>query len=168
MHDWTAGATPRVDIDRARAALALAPDARLDLLAVASAAVGDPRTAQRNIQWFDESRPARRRAAEVAGADALAGELQRAQRPSQIAALARHRPVEMVALAGALGAHDAARRWLDELRHAALAIDGRDLIAAGVPEGPQIREALDRALVARLDGTIEPGREAELRAALDQ
>ncbi len=49
-----------------------------------------------------------------------------------------------------------------------LAIDGRDLIAAGMPEGPQIREALDRALAARLDGTIEPGRDAELRAALDR
>jgi tRNA nucleotidyltransferase (CCA-adding enzyme) len=72
-----------------------------------------------------------------------------------------------VALAGALGAHDPARRYLDELRHVALAIDGRDLLAAGVPEGPGVREALERALAARLDGTIGPGREAELQAALD-
>jgi tRNA nucleotidyltransferase (CCA-adding enzyme) len=73
----------------------------------------------------------------------------------------------MVALAGALGAHDPARRYLDELRHVALAIDGRDVLAAGVPEGPGVREALERALAARLDGTIGPGREAELQAALD-
>jgi tRNA nucleotidyltransferase (CCA-adding enzyme) len=167
MHDWTAGATPRVDVALARRAGALLPDARLDLLAVASGAIGDARAAQRNIQWFDESRPARRRAAEAAGADALAQELNDAQRPSQIVAVARRRPAEMVALAGALGAQEPARRYLDELRHVALAIDGHDLLAAGVPEGPAVREALERALAARLDGTIGPGREAELQAALD-
>jgi tRNA nucleotidyltransferase (CCA-adding enzyme) len=167
MHDWTAGATPRVDVALAGRARALLPDARIDLLAVASGAIGDARTAQRNIQWFDESRPARRRAAETAGADALAHALADASRPSQIVALARHRPPEMVALAGALGAQRPAQRYLDELRHVALAIDGRDLLAAGVPEGPAIRVALERALAARLDGTIGPGREAELHAALD-
>jgi tRNA nucleotidyltransferase (CCA-adding enzyme) len=73
----------------------------------------------------------------------------------------------MVALAGALGAEDAVRRYFDELRHVALTIDGRDLLAAGVPQGPEIRAALERALAARLDGTIGPGRDAELQAALD-
>jgi len=168
MHDWTGGATPRVDVELARRALALAPEARLDLLAVVSGAIGDARRAQRNIQWFDESRPARRRAGETAGADVLARALLAAGRPSEIVALARRRPVEMVALAGALGAQAPVRRYLDELRHVRLAIDGRDLIAAGLPEGPAIREALERALAARLDGTIAAGREAELRAALKQ
>ena len=167
MHDWTAGATPRVDVALARRAVALLPDARLDLLAVASGAIGDERAARRNIQWFDESRPARRRAAETAHADALARELAAAPRPSEVVALARRRPPEMVALAGALGAEDVVRRYLSELRHVALAIDGRDLLDAGVPEGPEIRAALERALAARLDGTIAPGRESELRAALD-
>lgn len=168
MHDWTAAATPRVDVDLARRALALLPAARRELIAVASGAIGDPRAAQRNIQWFDESRPARRRAAETAGADELADALRAAQRPSQIVQCARRHPPEMVALAGALGAETPARRYLDDLRHTELAIDGRDLIAAGVPEGPAIRAALDRALAARLDGTIAPGREAELAAALDR
>ena len=90
-----------------------------------------------------------------------------AQRPSQIAALARHRPPELVALAGALGARAPARRWLDDLRHVTLAIDGRDLLEAGLAEGPEIRAALDRALAARLDGRLAAGRDAELRAALE-
>lgn len=167
MHEWTAGATPRVDVARARAALELLPDARLDLLAVASGTIGDERSAQRNIQWFDESRPARRRAAETARADALAEALNDAQRPSQLVALARRRPPEMVALAGALGALEPARRYLKDLRHVTLQIDGRDLLAAGVPEGPAIREGLERALAARLDGTIDAGPQAELAAALD-
>jgi tRNA nucleotidyltransferase (CCA-adding enzyme) len=168
MHDWTAGATPRVDVALARRALALLPEARLDLIAVASGAIGDERAAQRHIQWFDESRPARRHAAEAARADALAAALDAAQRPSQVVALARRRLAETVALAGALGAQAPARRYLDELRHVTLQIDGRDLLAAGVPEGPAIRAALDRALAARLDGTIAAGRDAELAAALDE
>ena len=49
-----------------------------------------------------------------------------------------------------------------------MAIQRRDLIAAGVPEGPAIRDALERALVARLDGTIGPGPAAELQAALER
>ena len=167
MHAWTAGATPRVDVALARRALDLLPDARLDLLAVGSGAIGDERAATRNIQWFDESRPARRRAAETAHADTLARELAAATRPSEVVALARRRPPEMVALAGALGAEAPVRRYFDELRDVALTIDGRDLLAAGIPEGPQIRAALERALAARLDGTIAPGREEELRAALD-
>jgi tRNA nucleotidyltransferase (CCA-adding enzyme) len=166
MHDWTAGATPRVDVALARQALALVPDAPLDRIAVGSGTIANPRAAQRNVQWFDESRPARRRAAETSAADELATTLRQAQRPSQIVAHLRRRPPEMVALAGALGAEAEVRRYVESLRDVALEIDGRDLIAAGVPEGPQIREALERALTARLDGAIGPGREAELQAAL--
>ncbi len=46
-----------------------------------------------------------------------------------------------------------------------LEIDGRDLLAAGVPAGPEVGRRLARALDARLDG--EAGTRAdELAAAL--
>jgi tRNA nucleotidyltransferase (CCA-adding enzyme) len=60
---------------------------------------------------------------------------------------------------------DSARRWLDELRHLTLEIDGEDVLAAGVPEGPEIGRALDGALARKLDGEVV-GRDAELAAAL--
>jgi tRNA nucleotidyltransferase (CCA-adding enzyme) len=75
--------------------------------------------------------------------------------------------VEAVALAGALGAADAARRWLAEVRGVRLQITGDDLLAAGVPGGPEIGRRLSAALDRRLDGELAPGREAELRAALE-
>jgi tRNA nucleotidyltransferase (CCA-adding enzyme) len=48
-----------------------------------------------------------------------------------------------------------------------LEIDGSDLLAAGLQEGPEIGTRLQRALELRLDGRLAPGREAELRAALE-
>jgi tRNA nucleotidyltransferase (CCA-adding enzyme) len=47
-----------------------------------------------------------------------------------------------------------------------LEIDGRDLLAAGVGEGPAIGRALRAALAAKLDGRVS-GRDAELAEALD-
>ena len=59
--------------------------------------------------------------------------------------------------------------WLDdyiaEWRSVRLEIDGDDLIAAGVPEGPAVGRGLDAALRAKLDGDVE-GREGELATAL--
>jgi tRNA nucleotidyltransferase (CCA-adding enzyme) len=86
------------------------------------------------------------------------------ERPSQAVALARgHEPTELV-LARALGA-----AWLDDfvarLRAVALEIDGGDLIAAGVPEGPAVGRGLLAALEAKLDGAAG-GREQELAVAL--
>jgi tRNA nucleotidyltransferase (CCA-adding enzyme) len=86
------------------------------------------------------------------------------RRPSVAVALARGRdPVELV-LARALGAC-----WLDryllEWRQVKLEIDGDDLIAAGVPQGPAVGRGLSGALRRKLDGEIA-GREAELDAAL--
>jgi tRNA nucleotidyltransferase (CCA-adding enzyme) len=72
---------------------------------------------------------------------------------------------EAVALAGALGAEAPAREWLERLRHVQLEIDGRDLLEAGVPEGPAVGRGLAGALAAKLDGTVA-GRDAELAAAL--
>ena len=97
-------------------------------------------------------------------ARALAPVLGGTDEPSAIWTLLRREAPETVALAGALGAPDAARRWLDQLRHAKLAITGDDLVAAGL-EGPAIGRALDAATAAMLDGEAD-GREAQLAAAL--
>ncbi len=78
-----------------------------------------------------------------------------------IARAARGAPLEVVALAGGAGA----RRWIEELRHAHLAIDGADLLAAGVPAGPELGARLQRALDAHLNGAA-PSREEQLRVAL--
>jgi tRNA nucleotidyltransferase (CCA-adding enzyme) len=93
--------------------------------------------------------------------------------PSQLAAAVGSGPPELVALAGALGAavgapsaEAAARRWLDELRHVRLEIDGDDLLAAGVASGPAVGAGLAAARAAKLDGRTD-GREAELAAALE-
>ncbi|MEX2447470.1 MAG: hypothetical protein WD404_01845 [Solirubrobacterales bacterium] len=87
------------------------------------------------------------------------------RRPSLAVELASRRdPVELV-LARALGAE-----WLDryllEWRSVKLEIDGEDLIAAGVPEGPAVGLGLAAALRAKLDGELS-GRDEELAAALD-
>jgi tRNA nucleotidyltransferase (CCA-adding enzyme) len=87
------------------------------------------------------------------------------QRPSQAVELAgAHDPVELV-LARAMGA-----AWLDdylsEWRSVRLEIDGSDLIAAGVPQGPALGRGLRAALRRRLDGEIA-GRDEELEAALE-
>ena len=74
-----------------------------------------------------------------------------------------HRPAELV-LARAIGAE-----WLDayvaEWRRVELEIDGSDLLAAGVPQGPALGRGLAAALRAKLDGEVE-GRERELAVAL--
>lgn len=98
-------------------------------------------------------------------APALAETLAQASAPSEIAAAARRAPVELVALAGALGAEPQARQWLEALRHVHLEIDGQDLLDAGVPSGPEMGRALAGALAAKLDGRAA-GRDAELAEAL--
>jgi len=95
----------------------------------------------------------------------LADAMRAATTPSALHAVLARRSVEAVALAGAHGAEEAARRWLGELRHVRLDIDGADLVAAGVAPGPQLGAALRRALAAKLDGRATT-REGELAAAL--
>ena len=105
----------------------------------------------------------------------LLRELSASAQPSRLHALAAGVPIEAVALAAALApatpdgerARANARRWLQELRHVRVEISGDDLIAAGIPQGPEIGRRLGAALARRLDGELEDGREAELRAALD-
>jgi tRNA nucleotidyltransferase (CCA-adding enzyme) len=86
-------------------------------------------------------------------------------RPSEAVELARGRdPVEL-ALARALGA-EWLDRYLTEWREVRLEIDGADLLAAGVPQGPALGRGLGEALRRRLDGEIA-GRDEELAAALE-
>jgi tRNA nucleotidyltransferase (CCA-adding enzyme) len=90
----------------------------------------------------------------------------RPERPSEGVDIARGRdPIELV-LARAMGA-----AWLDryvaEWRDVALEIDGSDLLAAGLDQGPALGRGLDAALRKKLDGELGEGREAELAAALD-
>ena len=100
----------------------------------------------------------------------LAASLRAASRPSELWRLLHRRTSQAVALAGAVGkgegAEAAARLWLDDLRHVRLAITGDDLLRAGVPQGRDIGEGLDRALARKLDGEA-PTREEELAAALE-
>jgi tRNA nucleotidyltransferase (CCA-adding enzyme) len=84
--------------------------------------------------------------------------------------------VESLALAAAVrenedGPDCYARRiveeWLNERRHIALQVTGDDLIAAGVPEGPEVGVRLEESYRLLLEERIEPGRDTELRAALE-
>jgi tRNA nucleotidyltransferase (CCA-adding enzyme) len=119
--------------------------------------------------WAERLAPADRARALLAAALGPAGDERelacaRPERPSQAVELARgHDPVELV-LARALGA-----AWLDDYLEkwsaVTLAIDGADLIAAGVPQGPALGRGLTAALRAKLDGEIE-GRDQELATAL--
>jgi len=89
----------------------------------------------------------------------------RPERPSEAVALASsHDPVELV-LARALGA-EWLDRYLEEWRAVELEIDGADLLAAGVAEGPAVGRGLAEALRRKLDGEID-GRERELEVATE-
>jgi tRNA nucleotidyltransferase (CCA-adding enzyme) len=86
-------------------------------------------------------------------------------RPGEGVEVAQRRdPVELI-LGRALGAS-----WLDRYltvwSKVELEIDGADLIAAGVPQGPAIGHGLRAAKGKRLEGEIS-GREQELAAALE-
>ncbi len=87
-------------------------------------------------------------------------------RPSHAVSLAAgHDPVVLV-VARALGA-----KWLDryltEWRDIGLRIDGEDLIAAGIPQGPALGHGLAEALRRKLDGELDGGREQELAVAVE-
>ena len=109
------------------------------------------------------SRPADRDLVAAASRYSTGAPLRAARTNAEIARAARGAPAEAVALAGG----ENARRWLRDLRTVRLEINGDDLLAAGIPEGPEIGARLQRALDRKLDGEIA-GREQELAAALDQ
>lgn len=85
-------------------------------------------------------------------------------RPSEGVALARGRSGAELALARALGAE-----WLDryasDWSRVRLEIDGDDLLAEGIPEGPAIGRGLTEAMRAKLDGEVS-GADDELRVAV--
>jgi tRNA nucleotidyltransferase (CCA-adding enzyme) len=85
-------------------------------------------------------------------------------------------PIESLALAAAVrdmedgpGSYGRSliEDWLREQRHVALQVTGDDLIAAGVPEGPEVGLRLEESYRLLLEERIEPGRDTELRAALE-
>jgi tRNA nucleotidyltransferase (CCA-adding enzyme) len=146
------------------AALALLPEdeGRRDLVTLAAATAGmDVRAL---LRWLDDMGFVANERDTVAAASRFStgAPLRVARTPAEIARAARGAPLEAVALAGG----ENARRFIDDLRHVRLEITGDDLLAAGVPQGPEIGERLRRALDRKLDGEIS-GRDAELAAALE-
>jgi tRNA nucleotidyltransferase (CCA-adding enzyme) len=163
----------------ARATLALLPkDGRADLALLASlvlplalrAGEEDPRAEIVALldRWDFPAGDRDRVAAAACAVPRLIEQLPSAERHSELRAAALGVPLEGVALAGALsGGEGSAGEWLTDTRHIALEITGADLIAAGIPEGPEIGRRLEAVLELRLDSELAGGREAELQAALD-
>ncbi len=87
------------------------------------------------------------------------------ERASEATRLASASTEVELLLARALGA-EWTERYMTEWAGVRLEIDGEDLRAAGVEQGPAIGRALEAALDRKLDGEIA-GRDQELRAALD-
>jgi tRNA nucleotidyltransferase (CCA-adding enzyme) len=174
----------RFDAELARRALAMLPDdGRPEVLLLAVVLLPIALDARRDgaaeiagmLDGFEFTAPERDAVQRTAVlATPLVARLQDADRPSRLREAAAAATLEAVALAGAIaserppyGAAEAAHEWLRRWRHVHLAITGDDLLAAGVPAGPEIGRRLASALERRLDGQLEHGREAELRAALE-
>ncbi len=159
-------------------------DARADLVLLAALLVGEAerggegsrRAIRDELDRFEFPAGDRDRVLRAAiGAPALLAALERAVRPSQLLEVLGDADVEAIVLAGALGelrsarkATTAVRRWLQELRGVRLAITGDDLLAAGVPSGPQVGRLLELVLGMRLDGELgdDPGRQLDAALAL--
>jgi tRNA nucleotidyltransferase (CCA-adding enzyme) len=174
---------PGLDFDRAlaRRALELLPgDARADLELLACLLLGAVTRAGEapllallgELEFVAGDRDHAIAAATLA--PALLERLEGLESPSQLREALHRATLEAVTLAGALGeAHQrpraaaAARRWLSELRHVRLRISGDDLLAAGIPTGPEIGQRLEAALDLRLDGRLDDSPDAQLRAALE-
>lgn len=144
----------------------LPPGGRADLvrLAASCASVSLPDL----LPWLDalELTTSER---EIVGAGSRAssfGPLRTARLRSEIHRAAVGAPDELVALAGGPNA----QLWFDELRQVRLLIGGHDLLASGVPAGPELGARLRRALDAKLDERLNPAlseRDAELAVALE-
>lgn len=84
--------------------------------------------------------------------------------PSAAVELARgYRPREL--LAARVRGADWLDRYMGKWSRVELEVDGADLVAAGVPEGPAVGAGLAAALRRKLDGEVS-GRERELETAL--
>jgi tRNA nucleotidyltransferase (CCA-adding enzyme) len=143
------------DRQLARRALALLPaegDTAAVVLAAATVDLKQAQLARLLDGWAFESYQRDAIVGAATRARPLAAALGAAYKPSEVAGAVGGSGVEAVALAGAFAGTDNARRWLDDLRHVTLEIDGRDLLAAGVASGPAIGVGLRAALAAKLDG----------------
>jgi tRNA nucleotidyltransferase (CCA-adding enzyme) len=154
------------------------PDARADLVALATTLVGAPATAHDlsaaldRLEFDARSRGIIAKAADGAHrlCDALEGD-NTADREELTdeelwRMLHRHTP-EAVVVAGALcpgRGEEAATRWLTDIRHRRLAITGDDFVAAGLT-GPAVGDALEAAQLAALAGDA-PDAASQLAAGL--
>ncbi len=148
------------------------------LLAVLAASLAPEPEAYALLSELEFPAQQRDRALRAASArEAMAERLALARSRSEIHGAVAGADAVAVALAGAWGARAGgslsraragAREWLEELGGVGLLISGEDLLAAGVPQGPEIRLRLQAALARKLDGELDSeGREAELQAALE-
>ena len=156
------------DPEPARRALELLPpdgDPSTVVLAAAAIDIGAAELGRLLDEWAFERAQRDAIIAAATRSRALAAALQGARAPSEVAAAVGGAGVETVALAGAFGADDEARRWLSDLRHVRLEIDGRDMLAAGVESGPAVGAGLRATLAAKLDGHAD-SRAAQLAHAL--
>ncbi len=161
------GLAPWLDVDAGRIgrALALLPaGGRADVAVLAAGAragadaAGELRRLGLPGEWVRAVGAAQRlraRAGELGGA-----------RPSAVARALERAPVEAAAAAGAEGPEAEVRRFLERDRHVRLHVGGDDLVAAGVPQGPEVGRRLRAVRERVLDGEVPPGRDDELRAAL--
>jgi len=136
------GLTPWLEVDRAAVERALdvlggTGDPALTVLATVSRAVPDVGLTAAWMRTLDIA--AGLRAVDLAGAPASAADR-----------AFGHAPAEAVAATGT----PEARHWLAHDRHRRLAITGEDLIAAGVPRGPELGARLRAARDAVLDGRV--------------
>jgi len=166
-----------------RALDALPPDGHSDMLLLATLLLGmshdptgDPERAM--LELLDDleftAGDRNRAIAAALKAQVLLDRLEAARTPSELGEPVQAAPVEALALALALAeeqgrtqAAAAAARWISELRHVRLQITGDDLLAAGIPAGPEIGRRLKLAMRRKLDGELPGGREAELSAAME-
>ena len=171
LFPWLAGPAARALILRQASAAHQAADATgadRALSALAAIVASDPEGGE---AWLDRlALPAGERERVLLASRAaplLARRLHGELRPSEVHGLLAAVPAEAPALALALGAsHEVVGRYLAEIASTRLAVTGRDLIAAGVAEGPAIGHALAETLRRKLDGEVD-GRESELRLALE-
>jgi tRNA nucleotidyltransferase (CCA-adding enzyme) len=112
-----------------------------------------------------EERDAAARAARVAPRIAAALR-EHEHSPSELRELLWREPPEALALALAVRApSEPILRWVTDLRGVDLEISGADLLAAGVPQGPEVGWALEETLKRKLDGLVS-SRDGELETAL--
>ena len=167
LEELGAGGPFVVDRQRLQAVLdLLPPDGSRENALLAALAAGIPE--EDLAAWLEAAHIPRAGVVLDAACDpaALAEAMRAARTPSELASAVRGRPAESVAVAGAFGAEEPARRWLGDLRHIKLDIRGDDLLAAGVPQGPEIGRRLQSALARKLDGEVRT-RDEELAAALE-